>query len=103
HWTDHYVEYGFAVVNGAVGPEFTKPALDEVRRLMGHENIPLNEWTKGKTPVRSPVPMSEYKFCNTIYDQPGIRSPRVALHCQGLRKEWLREIDPASKKLSPWQ
>lgn len=73
HWTDHYVEHGFAVVKGAVGPGFTQPALAEVRRLLGHNDLPFHQWTKGTTPVRSTVPLSEYQFCNTIYDQPGIR------------------------------
>ena len=55
HWTDHYIEYGFAKIDRAVGPEFTEPAMAEVRRVLGHENRPLNEWTNQNTPTRSPV------------------------------------------------
>ncbi|MCC7192876.1 MAG: hypothetical protein IT444_08860 [Phycisphaeraceae bacterium] len=73
HWADHYVEYGFAVIKGVVGPEFIDPALAEVCRLLDHENLPLKQWTKENTPTRSPVPISEFKVCNAIYDQPGIR------------------------------
>jgi hypothetical protein len=74
HWTDHYVEYGFAVIKGVVGDEFIKPALDEIRRVIKHENIPFNQWEKGKTPTRQPNGIKEFPFCHTIYDQPGIRS-----------------------------
>jgi hypothetical protein len=31
------------------------------------------------------------------------RSPRVALHCEAFRDEWLHSIDPAEPDLSPWQ
>ena len=31
------------------------------------------------------------------------RSPRVALHCQANCEQWLREIDPTDKNLSPWE
>lgn len=31
------------------------------------------------------------------------RSPRVALHCEAFRDEWLYYIDPAEPNLSPWQ
>jgi hypothetical protein len=30
------------------------------------------------------------------------RMPRVSLHCQALRDEWLNEVDPATPNLSPW-
>ena len=31
------------------------------------------------------------------------RTPRVVLHGQGLRKEWLNETDPANIKVGPWE
>ena len=31
------------------------------------------------------------------------RSPRVVLHCQALRDEWLHEVDPDQPGLSPWE
>ncbi|MCX5658371.1 MAG: phytanoyl-CoA dioxygenase family protein [Planctomycetota bacterium] len=37
------------------------------------------------------------------YSHAANRRPRVVLHCQGLRKTWLHEIDPASPTLSPWE
>ena len=32
HWTDHYVEHGFAVIKHAFEPEFIEPAMDEAVR-----------------------------------------------------------------------
>ncbi len=31
------------------------------------------------------------------------RSPRINLHCQALRKAWLKQIDPDEPGLSPWE
>jgi hypothetical protein len=31
------------------------------------------------------------------------RTPRVSLHCQATRDQWLQEIDPAQPNLSPWE
>jgi len=31
------------------------------------------------------------------------RTPRVALHCEAFRDEWLRAVDPAQSDLSAWQ
>lgn len=30
------------------------------------------------------------------------RRPRIALHCQALRHDWLEEVDPQDPTLSPW-
>ena len=30
-------------------------------------------------------------------------TPRIALHCQALRDEWLTEVDPSRQNLSPWE
>ncbi|MBI2193042.1 MAG: hypothetical protein HYU36_13775 [Planctomycetes bacterium] len=31
------------------------------------------------------------------------RMPRISLHCQGLRNEWLPEVDPSRAGMSPWE
>jgi hypothetical protein len=71
HWTDHYVEYGFAVVKGAVGPEFTQPALQAVRKLLGN-NLPLKDWNKANTATRH-NDSSKDPVLLQVYDQPGIQ------------------------------
>ena len=86
HWTDHYVEYGFAKIDRAVGPEFTEPALAEVRRILGHENRPLNEWTSENTPTRSPVPVDTLDVLPKVYDQPGVRDMLATMF--GALKDW---------------
>jgi hypothetical protein len=72
-WTDHYVEHGFAVIKGAVGPGFIEPALAEVCELMGN-NLPPDQWTIANTAQRSPRPVNELRFLPQIYDQPCIKN-----------------------------
>ncbi len=71
HWTDHYVEYGFAVIKNAVPPEFTAPALQAVKQLNKH-NLPLNQWTKENTPTRFEE-SARHPVLSQIYDQPAIQ------------------------------
>lgn len=72
HWTDHYVEYGFAVLRGVVGREFTDPALAEVRRLINKPWGPLTDWNKADVPTRVDSSGSN-PVLSQIYDQPGIQ------------------------------
>jgi hypothetical protein len=73
HWTDHYVEYGFAVIEGAVGPEFIKPAREEVQRLL-ETDLPPQQWPKaaGHT-VHRPYDGANMTVLPQVYDQPGVR------------------------------
>lgn len=71
HWTEHYVEHGFAVIKRAFGPEFIEPALDEVKRLLDTE-LPPREWTSESHARRIPCNES-MEVLPRIYDQPGVR------------------------------
>jgi hypothetical protein len=44
HWTEHFVEYGFAVLRGLVDREFCAEALAEVGRVLPDARPPV-EWT----------------------------------------------------------
>ena len=46
-WTDHFVEYGFAIRRGLVSKAYCERAVQEVRRLVD-DSRPLNEWTSEK-------------------------------------------------------
>ena len=46
-WTDHFVEYGFAVRKGLVDRAFCDEAIEQVRRIVGDDR-PLDRWTVQK-------------------------------------------------------
>jgi len=71
HWTDHYVEYGFAVVKNVVGSEFINPAMSEIRRQLKND-LPLNQWNKNNTPNRINDSGTNPVLAQ-VYDQPGIQ------------------------------
>lgn len=82
HWTDHYAEYGFAVVKGLVDRKFCNEALREIRRLVDDDR-PLTEWTSQK-PGRRYDPFfqdpgrtgwtPQNPVLEKLYDQPGLRA-----------------------------
>ena len=47
HWTDHFVEHGFAKVEGLIEPAFCAAAIERVKELFD-EPRPLNQWTMDK-------------------------------------------------------
>lgn len=71
HWTDHYVEYGFAVIKHVVGDEFVKPAMEEVRRVLEVGDQPPSQWAK-KT-IHKPYDGTNFPTLATVYEQPGVR------------------------------
>lgn len=73
HWTDHYVEYGFAVIKRVVGDEFIKPALEEVRRLRNAADAPFNQWTAKPHSCHMPYDGKSMPVLASVYDQPGVR------------------------------
>jgi len=86
HWTDHYAEYGFAVINDTLSQRFIDAALGEIREMFGHQNLPLNEWTAKNTPLRHNKPPKDLAICSTVYDQPGVRYVIDTMF--GSPKEW---------------
>ena len=79
HWTDHYVEYGFAVVPQTVGAPWLEKARAEVARLVGSDSPP-HEWSVATVPHRKSAFVHEtfdganMTFLPTLYDEPGVRS-----------------------------
>src|SRR5262245_33706580 len=72
HWTDHYAEYGFAVVKHAVKDDFIKPAMEEVKRLLGTD-LPPRQWTaEAKHSVHKPYDPATMSVLPKVYDQPGL-------------------------------
>jgi hypothetical protein len=72
-WTDHFAEYGFAVLKGLVGREFCQEALAEVRRVVDDDR-PLNEWTLEKPGLKYTVFYpGQNPVLEKLYDQPGLR------------------------------
>lgn len=47
HWTDHFVEHGFAVVRGLVDPTFCAEAVERIKVLVDDPR-PLDQWTVEK-------------------------------------------------------
>ena len=50
HWTDQFVENGFAVAKGLVDPEFCNEAVERIKVLVGDPR-PLDQWTTEKPGV----------------------------------------------------
>ncbi len=75
HWTDHYVEYGFAIVQGLIGQDFIAEALDEVRRIVGNP-LPFDQWTTGNVakPLRHVPDAENNPVLRRVYDQPKLRA-----------------------------
>lgn len=77
HWSDHFVEYGFCVVKGALSKEFCARGIDEFKRALG-TTLPPREWTT-QTLTRTHsqgrmTPDSSIKpFIESVYDEPGVR------------------------------
>jgi len=68
HWTDFYVENGFAIVPDLVDRAYCDQALDEVRRVAGH-GLPISEWTTANTPVLYTPYFQEAGTGNPVFDR----------------------------------
>lgn len=74
HWTDHYVEYGFAVVKNLVDRRFTDEALEEVKRISGVD-LPLNQWTEENIGSRyAEADETDMHILAKVYDDPRLRA-----------------------------
>lgn len=72
-WTEHFVQYGFAVLRNQVSREFIDAALERLRDHVEGEakHLPFDEWTTHNTQVCARVPGDP--VLDAIYDQPNIR------------------------------
>lgn len=70
HWTDYYVQFGFAVVKRIIDQDFIQEALEEVRRLVGSK-LPFNHWTKDNINIPNG---SASPVLAKIFDQPRVRA-----------------------------
>jgi len=111
-WTEHFSEYGFAVLRDLVDRDYCDDALAEVRRLTDND-LPLHEWTTENTKLlhrpfyegsTAPEPVLE-----RIFEQPRLRDAVEALyggpgHWNEARNFYifLRPYNPTgSQKLAP--
>ena len=112
HWTDHYVEYGFATLKGLVDRSFVEEAIEEVRRFIG-EDRPVSEWTQER-PKRWHHPFyqdpgrtgwtEQNHTLEKLYDQPRLRAAIDEMFgdpsaWDGVRNYYifLNPFDPAGK------
>jgi len=77
-WTEHFVQYGFAVRRGLVSKTFCDTAVARIRERLNLGDLPLNEWTADNAPTlhqpfyeggTQPDPVLEQ-----VYDEPGVKA-----------------------------
>jgi len=77
HWTDHYVEHGFAVIKDLVDRAWIEEAFARVRQKIGTD-LPPNEWNTQTVDCDSSgrimMDASAVEYLDTVYDDPGLRS-----------------------------
>lgn len=76
HWTEHFIKYGFAVLEKAVEPDFIEAALDEVRRLVGSD-LPLEEWRQDNLAALEGIRLAgalNNPVFTEVYNQPRLRA-----------------------------
>jgi ectoine hydroxylase-related dioxygenase (phytanoyl-CoA dioxygenase family) len=71
-WTEYYIDQGYVILKNVFGDEFIKPALAQVRRLVGHD-LPMEQWTKENTKVSHLPRNNQFDVLDQVYDQPGVR------------------------------
>jgi len=69
-WADHFVKYGYAVVEKLIDEEFIAQSLAEVRALVGSD-LPFEQWHKDNVPS---LHGSKIEALNKVYEQPGVRA-----------------------------
>jgi len=86
-WTDHFVDYGFAVAKGIVDPAFCEEALERIKELVD-DSRPLDKWTVDKPGIKhdwfrkgksDPV-------LRKVFDQPRLQSAVATM--QGGPEHW---------------
>jgi len=79
-WTDHFVEYGFAIVRGLVSRDYCERAVREVQRLLDDPR-PINKYTVDAPGNHTNIPYFEdpgrcgsvqrSSVLEEVYDDPG--------------------------------
>lgn len=70
HWTDHFVEYGFAILRGLVSRDYCERAVAEMHRIVDDPR-PLTEWTSDQPGNRYNIPYYEDPGrCGTVERSP---------------------------------
>ena len=82
-WTDHFVEYGFAIKRGLISRDYCARAVQEIQRIVDDQR-PINEWTVDKPGDHANIPFFEdpgrcgivqrSAVLEEVYDDPGFRS-----------------------------
>lgn len=73
HWTDHFVNYGFAVLRNQLDSEFIASALGRIRENVEGpgSNLPFDDWTVNNVKYAGGGAGDE--VLDQIYEQPNIR------------------------------
>lgn len=81
HWTEHFVEYGFAVAKGLVKRDFCNEALEQVKKIVDDPR-PLDQWSSEKPgDLHEPFRVGRSDpVLRKLYDQPEIRVAIETMH-----------------------
>jgi hypothetical protein len=112
HWSDHYVEYGFCVIKGAIDKEFCRRGIEEFKKALGTD-LPPQQWTTESLQCehsrgRLTRSIDIQPFIQSVYDEPGLRSAIDTM--LGSPDQWSGErachpfvclFDPANEPVLP--
>jgi hypothetical protein len=110
HWAEHFVEYGFCVIKGALSQDFCKQGIAQFAKALGTD-LPPQRWTTeeldvkhshGRVTLRTDELQS---YLDSVYDQPGIRDMFATMfgsidnwNGQRAAGPFLCLFDPANKR-----
>jgi len=80
HWTDHFVEYGFAVAKGLIPPAFCEEAVERIKEIVDDPR-PMDQWTVDKPGTHH----ASYRdksdpVLRKVFDQPDLRAAVATMH-----------------------
>tara|TARA_B100000809_G_scaffold220448_1_gene228181 strand:- start:675 stop:1556 length:882 start_codon:yes stop_codon:yes gene_type:complete len=81
HWTDHFVEHGFAVLKGLVDTTYCKEAIERVKELFDDPR-PLDQWTVEKPGIHHESFRGDRSdpILRKVFDLPDLRAAVATMH-----------------------
>ena len=80
-WTEHFVEYGFAVAKGVVDKAYCEEAVERIKELVDDPR-PLDQWTVEKPGIKHEWfrDGNSDPVLRKVFDQPRLRSAVATMH-----------------------